>query len=291
MQELCIMTMLRNDYQFLEKWIAHYRGMVEDPSALVVLAHGNDPEVRRIARDCSIIAVPFFRNGSRFELRRRGLFFSFVAGMLNYYHHVITTDVDEFIVLNPELGQGMGAYLQGRAFDGVALSPVGFDIVHRPSVEPGAFDWGRPLTEQRRFGFLEAAYCKPCIFRSAPLGGGNAHLLDGEPWQIDPDLFLFHARYFDRGFGVEMAQKRRATVERFEMLAKTHRIGGWHNREAKLEDTIAQVEAGPWPVLGAADIAGFAQELAQGFAETGKFPWASSQRGPFEVPLRFIGAV
>ncbi|MEL6588362.1 MAG: glycosyltransferase family 2 protein, partial [Pseudomonadota bacterium] len=239
---LAAVTMLRDDYDFLQKWLTHYERLTGRREALYVIAHGPNPRIEEMAKGASVLTIPHFDNGSQFEPRRRRLFFGLVQGLLAYYQFVVTTDVDEFIVLDPDAGTDLAGYLRATDFQGAALSPAGFDVVHKPSEEPGAFTFDRPVTEQRRHGYLEGAYCKPCIFRTAPLAGGNAHFLNGEPWEVDPNIVLFHLKHFDRTFGLAMAEKRKDTVLGYEKKARTHRIGGWHNRDLKLGTTIARIE-------------------------------------------------
>lgn len=288
---LCVATMLRDDYDFLEKWVEYYSKQVKEKSHLYVVSHGENPRIREIAAGCSIMVIPHFDNGSQFEIRRRKMFFGMVAMLNNYFRHVIVTDVDEFIVLNPSLGQNLADYLNSKTFEGRVLSPLGFDVVHKPSEEPGPYRFDTPLTEQRHHGYLEGAYTKPCIFREAPVDGGNAHFINGEPWDIDINIMLFHMKYFDQTYGHAMAGKRLETVLDYEKLAKTHRIGGWHNRAEKLETTIARIEAEPVRALTPEIAMEFAQGIRRDFEQRGRFPWATSQRGPFEIPEDFWGSV
>ena len=288
---LCAATMLRDDYDFLEKWIAHYATMVKDKSHLYVVSHGENPKIRDIAEGCSVMVIPHFDNGSQFEPRRRKMFFGMVAMLNNYFKHVLITDVDEFIVLDPAENMTLAEYLDKKEFEGRVLSPLGFDVVHKPSEERDAFDFARPLTTQRQFGYLEGAYTKPCVFREAPVNGGNAHFINDEPWDIDTNLMLFHMKYFDKDYGQDMAQKRLETVLGYEQLAKTHRIGGWHNRAEKLETTIQRLEQEAVEPLTEEAAARFAKEIRGDFEARGRFPWATSQRGPFRIPERFVGSV
>ena len=290
-KQLAVATMLKDDYQFLEKWIRHYATVVDDKSDLYVVSHGEDARVREIAAGCSIIVIPHFENGSQFEPRRRGMFFGLIQMLGNYFKHVLVTDVDEFVVLDPTLGAKLGDYLDNRDFAGRVLSPLGFDVVHKPSAEPAPFDFDVPLTMQRQHGYLEGAYTKPCIFREAPVDGGNAHFINGEPWDIDPNLMLFHMKYFDRDIGLSLASKRLETVSNYEKLAKTHRIGGWHNRGEKLLTTIDNLENAEIRGLTPEVVKEFSMTLTQEFISRGRFPWDISQMGPFSIPERFIGTV
>ena len=290
-ETLCVATMLHDDYEFLEKWIDYYSGQVKDKAHLYVVSHGENPKVREIAEGCSVMVIPHFENGSQFEPRRRKMFFGMVAMLNNYFRHVIITDVDEFIVLDPALKQTLPEYLDQRDFEGRVLSPLGFDVVHHRVHEPDPYTFSKPLTEQRHYGYLEGAYTKPCIFREAPVNGGNAHFINDEPWDIDCNLMLFHMKYFDQEFGLKVAQKRLDTVTGYEKLAKTHRIGGWHNRAEKLLTTLDRLEQSQIQELTRENAEQFAREIRRDFEARGRFPWATSQRGPFKIPEGFLGTV
>jgi hypothetical protein len=288
---LCVVTMLRDDYDFLEKWVQYYGNQVNDLSNLYVISHGENPRIRAIADGCSILTIPHFENGSQFEPRRRKMFFGLVAALRNYFENVLVTDVDEFVVVDPALKVSLAEYLRNVRFEGRVLSPLGFDLVHKPSVETKPFDFSTPVTKQRRHGYLEAAYTKPCVFREAPVNGGNAHFINDEPWHIDRNLILFHMKYFDRDYGRRIAERRLATVLDYEMRAKTHRIGGWHNRAEKLATTIERIETETVAPLTGAAAEEFAVTMRAAFEARKTFPWDASQRGPFVIPDRYIGTV
>lgn len=291
-QPLAFVTMVRGDHAMLARWIAHHARFVDSRLALHVLLHGPDPELAALAQGCSVVTLPFDETGTGFEPRRMRLLFGLVGGLTGYYRHVITLDADEFLTPDPDLGQPLHDYLDARSFQGVALSPVGFDLIHRPSAEPGPLDPARPLTAQRRHGRLHVGYCKPCIFRDAPLGGGNQHRLFGEPWQIDPRLMLIHARFADRDAGLLTSRQRMQTLAQFDARGRDHQIGTWARRDRTLQDAIAVIESGPCPDLTLADRATFAAEQAALYAERGgRLLWKDGISRGYRLPDDWAGLV
>ena len=288
---LCAVTMLRDDYAFLEKWIAHYERLCGGRDALFIVAHGENPEINEIAEGCSVITVPHFRNGSQFEPRRRRLFNGLVEGLRAYYQFVLTIDIDEFIVLDPEAGDDLSKYLAKARFDAPALSPVGFDIVHKPSVEDQPFDFDIPATLQRTHGYIDGTYSKPCLFERRPEAGGTAHFLNDAPWQIDPNIFLFHLKHFDENISLEIANKRKATVLGYEERARTHRIRGWHTADEDLSKAISAVEKDAVEELSTEATLDAIDLLRGEFEEEERFPWGRCRFGPFTIPPRFQGLV
>lgn len=289
MHPLAIVTMVRGDHRMMEKWMAHYAPMVQAPTALHVFLHGEDAELARIAQGASVTTLPYDATGAGFEEARRGLFFGTVRALLGYYRHVIVTDSDEFIVLDPQAGSSLGDYLDQRDIAGIALSPLGFDVVHRTADESDGIVFDRPILSQRSFGFADGSYSKPCIFRRPPQSG-NQHELKGEDWVIDPNILLFHLRFFDRELGEQVARAREQQTRQFDSHGTRHDIGTWSDRLARLRRAIQQVNDGePAPLTGEAADAFAARQVANYESRGKRLMWRDSRHGPYRIPERFRG--
>ncbi|HRO15805.1 MAG TPA: glycosyltransferase family 2 protein [Paracoccus sp. (in: a-proteobacteria)] len=289
---LAFVTMVRGDHAMLDKWVGHHAALAGGRDALTVISHGADPRHDRLARGCSRLTIPFDPAGDGFEPRRMALLHGLVAGLTGYFRHVVVLDCDEFLIAGPQLSGSLADHLDCRAFEGVALSPVGLDLIHRPSLEPEALDLTRPVIGQRRHGVLHAAYSKPCIFRAPPPAGGNQHRLKGQPWQIDPDLMLVHLRHADRGMATRTGRARMRTVAAFDAAGSDHRIGTWSDRLVRLESAIARVESSPCPDLTRADLTGFAaRQRAIHDERGGALDWKRGQSAPLRLPDSYLGRV
>ena len=202
-EPICFVTMVRGDHAMLEKWIAHHSKLVANRSALHVFLHGHDPALQKIAEGCSLVTLPFDPSGSSFEESRRQLFFGLAGALRGYYGHVITLDCDEFMTMDPGVGQTLAEYLSTHPFEGAALSPVGFDVVQRSSAEQDPVDFARPILGQRCFGFLDGTYSKP-LYIQTPTKGWEPALtgkreVGNRPENFPFPLPLFRRRVFTAG--------------------------------------------------------------------------------------------
>lgn len=195
---LGVMTMAYQDYDLLDIWVRYYERQV-DRRHLYVLSHGNDPEHRRIAEGANVIAIP--RDPSMVQLDRRRWFLitQFTNGFMRYYNWMISGDVDEIIVLDPEQGSSVVDYL--KRFDSLgapgSISPFGIEIVHNPDLEPEPLIAGHPILGRRRLFRLNANYAKPCLVRKDVRFTVGGHANSHQPRYLDDHLYLMHLRFYD----------------------------------------------------------------------------------------------
>ncbi len=191
-------TMAYKDYLFLQRWVDHY-GKQFGRQHLYVLSHGGDPEHARIAEGCNVIRLPRDPQLFRLDRRRWNLISQFASGMLRYYNWLFVGDVDEVVILDPQVGTDLVEYM--RRFEGAgvpkSLCPFAIELIHNPEVEPEPIVAGEPILARRRVFRANANYSKPCIIRkdvAFTIGGhANNHL----PRALDPHLYLLHLRFFD----------------------------------------------------------------------------------------------
>lgn len=195
---LGVMTMVYQDYDLLRNWVGYYKKQVGLEN-LYVLSHGNDPEHRRIAAGANIINIP--RDPSMFQLDRRRWFLNgqFTNGFLRYYNWMITGDVDEIVVLDPEQGSSLVEYLHRYESPKApkSICPFGIEIVHNPEIETEALDDEQLILGKRRLFRLNANYAKPCIVRSDVNFTIGGHANNHQPRFLDDHLYLMHLRFYD----------------------------------------------------------------------------------------------
>lgn len=284
-QPIAFVTMVRGDYPMLDLWVRHHERLAGGRDHLTVISHGADARHDRLARGCSRLVLPHDPAGAGFEPRRIALLHGLVAGLLGYYRHVIVLDCDEMLVPAPELDLPLADYLDWADVQGVALSPLGFDLTQRPAVETAPLDFTRPILRQRRFGYLHGEYCKPCIFRAPPRQGGNQHALTGEPWQIDPMIGLIHLRFADAGFGQRTGRARIAQLAAFDAAGSDHRIGNWDNRLTHMARMQGRLDKSDCPDLTPEERLGFAAEMTRLYENNGrKMPWLKARGAPRRLP-------
>lgn len=219
------MTMVYEDYDMLRRWVEYYDKQF-GRKHLYVLSHGGDPKHNQIAEGCNVISIPRDPSGHRFNRRRWDAMNHFHAGLMRYYNWFIVSDVDEMVLLDPEIGDSLISYLEtfeDPEFGGQkgrvpkSISPFGIELIHNPKVEREPIDAEKPVLQVRRVFRANANYSKPCILRSpsdfTPGGHANRH----QPRYLDPHLYLLHLRFYDFEKSKARLERRRALHEKWHV--------------------------------------------------------------------------
>lgn len=207
-------TMAYKDYFFLDRWVRHY-GAQFGREHLYVLSHGGDPEHERIAEGCNVIRLP--RDPTMFRLdRRRWAFLSqFASGMQRYYNWIFVGDVDEVVIVDPDVAPDLISYMNRFEGNDVphSICPFALELIHNPALETDPIAEDAPILSRRRNFRANANYAKPCIIRrdvAFTIGGhANNHL----PRYLDPHLYLLHLRFFDYDITCERLGERKEMRE------------------------------------------------------------------------------
>ena len=226
MIRIAAVTMLRNDDLFLPKWVAHY-GRAFGPANLLVVLDGHDQRVPDGLGPVNVVRVPHEASDRATGDRRRARLVShFAAGLFELYDRVIATDVDEFLVLDPNAGVDLATYL-AAAPHGASASALGLDVAQHLREET-ALDPAKPFLSQRAYAHVSARYTKPCVATRPVTWGSGLHRVKGRNFRIDPNLYLFHfgmvdhARATARHAGSELlADGWKGHLERRERLFRT----------------------------------------------------------------------
>ena len=190
-RNICAMTTVRNDPLFLPKWIAHYGAALGHRNLLVIL-DGHDQNLPADAGPVNVLRLPHQSLERVPAMRRRARVMSKIAsGLFHYFDIVIATDVDEFIVVDPRVGQGLRDYLSGLNRPPAAISALGLDVGQHLR-EEAPLDPTRPFLDQRRYAHVSSRYTKPAIATRPVTWGSGMHRVKGRNFHIDPNLFLFH---------------------------------------------------------------------------------------------------
>ena len=231
MKRICAVTMARNDTFFLRKWVSYY-GSVLGEENLYIYLDGKDQSFPGYTGPARVEAVE--RIGGQVvaaEKRRLKFLSDRQAELLQRYDLVIGVDVDEFVVVDPALGQDLVTYLSGRDVP-VCLSGLGLDVGQRLN-EEGPIDPSLPYLTQRHYAVVSSRYTKPSIVSKPCVWGSGFHRVKGRNFHIDKHLYLFHFGYFDEG----MIQARFTDADRM--------AAGWGRHIAKRTRTIRQVTSLP----------------------------------------------
>ncbi len=205
------MTMVYKDYFFLQRWVDHY-GKQFGRQHLYVLSHGGDPEHTRIAEGANIIRIPRDPSMWRMERRRWSINSQFSAGMLRYYNWFIVGDVDEVVIVDPDVAPNIGTYLARYDDPRTApksICPFGIELVHNPEEEPEPLADDATILSRRRVFRANANYAKPCVLRAETGFSVGGHANTHQPRILDPHLYLIHLRFFDHAMVTERLAGRK----------------------------------------------------------------------------------
>ena len=225
MKKIAALTMVRNDDFYLRKWVEYYGAQLGREN-LYIWFDGTDQRILPFCEGTNAVAIPKIGTDLVSNDKGRVAVMSDKAAELfaSGYELVIGTDADEFVVVDPRLGQSLPEYLSACRI-GVSLSPLGLDFGQKLG-EEGDIDVSRPFLQQRRYAQIGTRYTKCSILARPCEWGSGFHRVKGHNFHIGKDLYLLHFGYFDKkrledrfsdadrlsqGWGAHM-QKRARTI-------------------------------------------------------------------------------
>lgn len=203
--DLAVITMVRDEGAMLRRWVEHY-GREVGVEHLVVLDDGSS-DGSTADLPCPVIPLPPLTRP--FERSRMGLLSGLASGLLEAYDAVVFTDADELLVADPDRWSDLGHFVHEQP-DALALGALGLNVVHAPGEEP--LDPARGVLEQRAHATFVPLMCKPAMKWVAADWAAASHGLRA-PYDVHPDLYLFHLKFADRDHLRAVADHRRAMVE------------------------------------------------------------------------------
>jgi hypothetical protein len=207
MADICVLTTVRNDPLFLAKWIAHY-GATFGPKQLFVVLDGHDQQLPPEAGEINVLRLPFKPLPRVPAMRRRARVMSNIAaGLYHYFDICIATDVDEYLVVDPNTGLNLQQYLSRLPRRWPAVSGLGLDVGQHLDQE-GPLDPARPFLSQRSYAHVSSRYTKPVVTTRPVIWGSGMHRVKRHNYRIDPNLYLFHCGMIDWGRSGEKTDDR-----------------------------------------------------------------------------------
>ena len=202
------LTMVRDEAVMLPRWVEHYSRQCGGPGALLVI-DDNTTDGSTDDLGCPVLRIPSFVHRP-FEPARMGFVSHVASALLESYDAVIFCDADEFLVAEPErydtLADLVGAKPHTKVF-----GSVGMNVVHHVGAEDD-LDPALPISEQRHLAKFVPLMCKPAMKRVHGAWTAASHGLKHTEWAIDPELWLFHAKFADREALRVAAEGRLASV-------------------------------------------------------------------------------
>ncbi|MEM9967908.1 MAG: glycosyltransferase family 2 protein [Pseudomonadota bacterium] len=228
---LAALTMVHEEDFFLERWVKHWRRHIP-AKHIYIINHGDSPAVSRIARECTIIRLPYDQTKKSVNQRRWQILSLHASALTSYFDWVICNDVDEIVLLDPKIKQSLPEYLAKiaeREHVPPAITPFAIEMVHVPEIEADALTPEDPILGKRRCYRLNSNYAKPCIlgrpmeFKAGGHGGNHKEIY------VDPHLYNFHLRFIDFEYSMSRFAKslERRLAGKTEEEVKSMKKGGW----------------------------------------------------------------
>lgn len=196
-KRIATLTMVRNDDFFLRKWVEYY-GSELGKENLYIYYDGEDQAIGDFCQGTNVFVHP--KIGSQVVTAEKGRlkFLSKKAAELfaQGYDLVIGVDADEYIVVDPKLGVGLGEYLSSQSID-VCLSPLGLDFGQKLGEEDD-LSMESSFLSQRHYAQIGTRYTKPSIIAQPCRWGSGFHRVKGHNFHIASDLYLLHFGYADK---------------------------------------------------------------------------------------------
>ncbi|GKY86824.1 glycosyltransferase family 2 protein [Sinisalibacter aestuarii] len=282
----CAITMVKDDYFFLERWIGYY-GALFGRDSLYVVSHGGDPKVAEIAQGANVIAIPGVFN-EKFDAVRWRLLSNLGNGLRGYYNFVIVGDVDEYLVFDPKTGMTLPEFLQKRRGKAV-ITPIGLEVVHKPELEHDPV--AAQMLGPRRFVRFSSAYSKPCLFNRPVSLSRGGHFTKEPGLKIFRHLYLFHMRFVDEGLYADTLAKRHAQVDTIQNSDADNMISWNWRRDTGRGDPFLRASA--LPVVDDFDLSDDVKQLDTSWGprdETGYYGSDKNIGGKlYTLPERFFG--
>ena len=225
MKRIAAITMVRNDDFFLSKWVGYY-GRQLGKENLHVIFDGLDQKVPEFCDGVNVERVEHVKgNVHEADRGRIDLISQRAARLFDRYDMVIGTDVDEFLVVDPLLGQTLAQFLSGVTTGLPSISGLGVDVGQKIG-EEADIDASRPFLSQRSYAKLSTRYSKASVLLRPVAWGSGFHRTRRGNFHIVKDLYLFH-------FGCVDLARIRAKMDDGELAA-----AGWTRHLRKRAGTI-----------------------------------------------------
>ncbi len=182
--------MVRNDTFYADKWINYY-GAQFGYKNLYLFIDGEDQQSPKMSDKINCFQEPHIpmkrAKGDRYRARKISYF---AQSLFKKYEVVLAMDIDEFLVLDPNVEGSLSDYLLSN-FQMDSISALGIDVGQHKNLEQ-PIDLNKPFLSQRRFAQVSDRYTKPIVAFKPLTWGSGYHRVKGKNFKVDEYLFLFH---------------------------------------------------------------------------------------------------
>ena len=195
-KKIAVITMVRNEEFFLNRWIKYYGEQFGEENLYVYL-DGLDQKMPTEAGHANVKIVE--KQGLKVvEAEKRRLDFLsdraaelFSAG----YELVIGCDADEFLIVDGNVGKTLAEYLSSLHIN-TSVSALGLDVGQHLHNEK-SLDKSAPILTQRHYALINSRFTKTSIIAKPVRWGRGFHRVNGHNFHIDKNLYLLHLGNID----------------------------------------------------------------------------------------------
>jgi len=238
MQTVAAVTTMHGDAFFLNAWLRHYERQIGRVNCFLLNA-GAGPDLIDLTdqmEGCSVIRLPQDA-GDVLERKRGRIINNFVAALRCYFTHVIVTEPDELLVVDPASGADLDSYLQ-TVKGGTVLTPLGLEVIHRIDRESEPVN--DTILGPRRHVRPAPDRSKPCILSTDADLSRNGQMAKYRRLNTPDPLYLMGLKYCDRTVSTDVPD------EVFQGLSELTMLDGFdlsplrrqmHDSWARLENS------------------------------------------------------
>lgn len=232
-------TMVRDERIMLPRWVAHYSRECGGPENLYVL-DDNTADGSTDHLPCSVTRLDDW-GSQHFERTRMKVITEFAAELHGSYDAVLFADADEFLVADPARHENLPALVAARP-ERQVIGAMNLNVVHDATREP-PLDPDRPVLGQRTWAKFVPLMCKPALrTRALPWVAGSHGTT--VPFEIDPDLYMFHLKFAERDHLKAVGDHRKELADREGRAKETSWQFAGDDLVALLDEIVTGVDPG-----------------------------------------------
>ncbi|MGL4764494.1 MAG: hypothetical protein ACRC2N_05640 [Aeromonas sp.] len=193
---LAVVTYANSDDAWFIYFLKHYRDLYNKIAIYVVTP--NPQQFQRY----DLSGVVGIKGFAFDDTKRAKLISDFQNGLKGYFKWVISCDVDEMIVITPPSGLSIEHFL--NELDLGTYISWGVDVIQEK--DEVAFDFERGITEQRNFGVINTALCKPAISSVDVSYSKGFHFSSKKPMIFETPIFVtYHMKWACRDIKIKLS--------------------------------------------------------------------------------------
>ncbi len=195
-------TMVYNEDMFLPLWRRYY-GSQFGETCCYVIDHGSDDGSTSSLGNVNVVRIP---RSPMHDKKRANFVSNFCSGLLEWYDSVVYSDVDEFLIPDPDKYSSLSDFTL-KLQTGTTVTAIGLNVTHLPDSDP-PLDLTKSILGQRQWARFVFSMCKPLV-TTVPIRWVPGFHSSDQPTIFDR-LYLFHLHHFDLPSSLKRLAKTRS---------------------------------------------------------------------------------